>query len=190
MGKDWLGYDQMVEDALRGVVRKALSEAASQGLPDDHHFYITFDTRHPDVGLSALLRAQYPDEMTIVLQYQFWGLEIGEKDFSVTLSFGGKQERLTVPFAAIKSFADPSVKFGLQFETPEIEDNDDIPAQDNGEESTTAPAFPPVDKTPASIPASASRKDDRAKDGTESTKESSGATVVALDSFRKNNPGK
>ncbi len=126
MTKDWLRYDRMVEDALRGVVRRALTEVASSGLPGDHHFYLTFRTTEPGVHIAAALRGQYPKEMTIVLQHQFWGLEVNDDHFAVTLSFGGKHERLVVPYHAVVSFADPSVKFGLQFESA-------VPAGEEGE---------------------------------------------------------
>jgi hypothetical protein len=107
----------MVEAALRGVVREVLARAAASGLPGAHHFYITFRTAHPGTQLPDDLRTQYPDEMTVVLEHQFWDLEVEEEKFSVTLSFKNRPERLTVPFAAVTAFADPSVKFGLQFTT-------------------------------------------------------------------------
>jgi uncharacterized protein len=116
MGKDALRYDHMVEEALRGVVRKALSEVAEHGLPGAHHFYITFETDHPGVELSELLKSRYPEEMTIILQHQFWGLEVEKNRFAVTLSFNDRHERISIPFEAITSFADPAVKFGLRFE--------------------------------------------------------------------------
>jgi len=115
--KDLLRYDKMVEAALRGVVREVLARAAASGLPGAHHFYITFRTAHPGTTLPEDLRKQYPEEMTVVLEHQFWDLEVEEEKFSVTLSFKNRPERLTVPFAAVSAFADPSVKFGLQFTT-------------------------------------------------------------------------
>jgi hypothetical protein len=116
MAKDELGYDRIVERQLRGVAREVLAQVAAQGLPGDHHFYITFRTDHPGVSIGPSLKAQFPHEITIVLQHQFWGLEVSDQAFVVTLSFGGKHERLQVPFEALVSFTDPSVKFGLQFE--------------------------------------------------------------------------
>ncbi|MDX1426062.1 MAG: ClpXP protease specificity-enhancing factor SspB [Kiloniellales bacterium] len=116
MGEDGLRYDAMVDGALRSVVRRALGYAAERGLPGDHHFYISFQTTHPGVDIPAQLRERYPNEMTIVLQHQFWGLDVGEESFGVTLSFSDVPERLTIPFAAISAFADPSVRFGLQFD--------------------------------------------------------------------------
>jgi len=119
--QDLLGYDKMMERAIRGVVREALAVAASRGLPGAHHFYITFKTQAPGVMLPDHLQAKYPEEMTVVLEHQFWDLEIAEDAFSVTLSFNNKPARLTVPFAAITTFADPSVQFGLQFKQGEPE---------------------------------------------------------------------
>lgn len=114
--EDVLRYDRMVEQALRGVVREALAVAATRGLPGAHHFYVTFRTRAPGVTVPDHLIAKYPEEMTIVLEHQFWDLEIAEHAFSVTLSFQSRPARLTVPFAAVTAFADPSEKFGLQFQ--------------------------------------------------------------------------
>ena len=119
--QDLLGYDKMMERAIRGVVREALAVAASRGLPGAHHFYITFRTQAPGVVLPDHLLAKYPEEMTVVLEHQFWDLEIGEDAFSVTLSFNNKPARLTIPFAAVSTFADPSVQFGLQFKQAEAE---------------------------------------------------------------------
>jgi hypothetical protein len=121
MAEDRLKYDKMVEGALRGVVREALNEAATNGLPGDHHFYITFHTDAPDVIMPDWLRAQYADQMTIILQNQFWGLEVAPESFAVTLSFNNRQERLCIPFDAISGFADPAVQFGLQFEATEAD---------------------------------------------------------------------
>ena len=156
-----LRYDRMVEQALRGVVREALAIAASKGLPGAHHFYITFRTRLPDVVVPDYLAERYPDEITIVLEHQFWDLEITEEGFSVTLSFQNKPEHLNVPFAAITAFADPSVKFGLQFQTA------------TGEE---APAAAPGLIIPA-VPDSSPAKSKPA--------ETKSGEVVTLDSFRK-----
>lgn len=125
--KDLLRYDKMVESALRGVVREALARTASSGLPGAHHFYITFRTRFPGLCLPDYLGQQYADEMTVVLEHQFWDLEVTEHCFSVTLSFQNKPERLTIPFDAITAFADPAVKFGLQFQPVPCE-NVDLPA--------------------------------------------------------------
>src|SRR4029077_17238393 len=116
MATDHIRYDVLARDALRGVLRRVLTDAAEHGLPGEHHFFITFLSTAGGVKLSPRLLAQYPDEMTIILQHQFWDLVVHDDRFEVGLSFGGIPERLMVPFAAIKSFFDPSVQFGLQFE--------------------------------------------------------------------------
>ena len=167
MSKDWLRYDRMVEDALRGVVRRALIEVGTTGLPGEHHFYLTFRTGEAGVEIGPALKAQYPKEMTIVLQHQFWGLEVNDDQFAVTLSFGGKHERLVVPYRAIVSFADPSVKFGLQFESGTAEE-----AAGTGESSATK-AIAPKDLN--DLP--------QVTEGDADSK--SGAQIVALDAFRK-----
>jgi uncharacterized protein len=115
MPVDHIRYELLTQDALRGVIRVVLTDVAVKGLPGDHHFYITFDTRVEGVRLSARLKASYPEEMTIVLQHQFWDLAVGEDDFDVGLAFNGIPERLHIPFCAVKAFVDPSVQFGLQF---------------------------------------------------------------------------
>jgi hypothetical protein len=119
-------YDKMVEKALRGVVRQALSEVVKDGLTDDHHFYITFHTDHAGVKLPSYLKERYPGEMTIVLQHQFYDLEVDEEKFSVMLSFNNVPERLTIPLSAVTIFADPSVNFALQFQPLTDEDDEDI----------------------------------------------------------------
>lgn len=123
MNEDLLGYNEMVEQAMRSVVRKALDRAAKGGLPGNHHFYITFRTEHPDVMIPNRLKAQYPEEMTIVLQHQFWGLQPDDEGFDVELSFNRQHEHLRIPYAALVTFADPSVNFGLQFHVEVDEDN-------------------------------------------------------------------
>jgi uncharacterized protein len=126
--KDILRYDKMVEAAWRGVVRQALHQVAMHGLPGAHHFYIGFRTNAPEVKLPDYLRAEYPTDMTVVLEHQFWDLEVGDEHFAVTLKFKGRAERLRVPFAAITSFMDPSVKFVLEFQTLEAEPASPPPA--------------------------------------------------------------
>ncbi len=158
--KDLFRYDRMVEHALRGVVREALARTAASGLPGTHHFYITFHTKHAGAKLPESLATQYPDEMTIVLEHQFWDLEIQEDRFSVTLSFQNRPERLTVPFEAITAFTDPSVKFGLQFQATD----------------GATPALPQTE------PAAKPPKADAKKDADKGAKT---GEVVALDSFRK-----
>ena len=168
MSKDWLRYDRMVEDALRGVVRRALSEVSASGLPGDHHFYLTFRTGEAGVQIGPALKSQYPKEMTIVLQHQFWGLEVGDDGFAVTLSFGGKHERLVVPYRSIVSFADPSVKFGLQFESTAHGEGEAL------EDATGGRTMTPKDLN--DLPRLVEDK----PGGVKST-----AQVVALDAFRK-----
>lgn len=170
MSKDWLRYDRMVEDALRGVVRRALRDVSASGLPGDHHFYLTFRTGENAVQIAPALKSQYPKEMTIVLQHQFWGLEVNEEGFAVTLSFGGKHERLVVPYRAIVSFADPSVKFGLQFETSAL-------AEGDAGEADTATGKTVTPKDLNDLPRLI---EDKAADG-----DKPGGQVVALDAFRK-----
>jgi hypothetical protein len=150
-------YEKMVEDALRGVVRDALRRAAREGLRSAHHFYIGFAVNAPGVDIPDYLRQKFADEMTIVLQHQFWDLEVDEARFAVTLSFQKQLERLIVPFAAIRSFADPSVNFALEFAAPEAESGKPAPGV-------------PAAIAPAPTPAAADK-------GT--------AEVVTLDSFRK-----
>jgi uncharacterized protein len=172
MATDHIRYDVLARDALRGVLRRVLSDAAEHGLPGEHHFYITFLSRAEGVKLSPRLLAQYPEEMTIILQHQFWDLVVTEDRFEVGLSFGGIPERLVVPFSAIKSFLDPSVQFGLQFEPSEA-----LPSEE------AAPAKPasrlPAAPAPSPLPAAAAESND------EPTKPAEGAEVVRLDRFRK-----
>jgi uncharacterized protein len=170
MATDHIRYDVLARDALREVLRRVLTDAAEHGLPGEHHFYITFLSRAEGVKLSPRLLAQYPEEMTIILQHQFWDLVVTEDRFEVGLSFGGIPERLVVPFAAIKSFLDPSVQFGLQFE----------PSDPVAEQPTAKlPAAPAASPLPApAVEPAAQSKDEPAKPG-------EGAEVVRLDRFRK-----
>jgi len=155
MAQDFFDYPKLVETALRSVMREALARTAREGLPGDHHFYITFRTGAPGVGIPNYLSARYPDEMTIVLQHQYRALEVGNDAFSVNLSFQSRSERLKIPFSAVTTFADPSVNFGLKFEVP-----------------TAPPAEPAA--LPAQIPPSEPAEPARPA-----------AEVVALDKFRK-----
>lgn len=122
-----IDYEALHQEAMRGVVRSVLTETARSGLPGDHHFYVSFNTRAPGVILSRRLKEKYPYEMTIVLQHRFWGLLVTEERFEVNLTFDGIPERLVVPFQAIRVFVDPSVRYGLQFETADI-GPDPVPA--------------------------------------------------------------
>jgi hypothetical protein len=187
---DQIRYDLLTQQALRGVVRTVLIDTAKKGLPGDHHFYISFDTRAEGVRLSDRLRAQYPDEMTIILQHQFWDLKVDDEEFEVGLSFGGIPEKLTVPFEAINGFFDPSVQFGLQFE--EVIEGEERPAPANVQEPlgtgskkkrppASAPATPdvtePAPSARPSAPAVKREKQDKPAAG--------GGEVVRLDRFRK-----
>ncbi|WP_092023307.1 ClpXP protease specificity-enhancing factor SspB [Bradyrhizobium sp. OK095] len=171
MVTDHIRYDVLARDALRGVLRKVLTDAASHGLPGEHHFFITFVSKAEGVKISPRLLAQYPEEMTVILQHQFWDLTVLEDRFEVGLSFGGIPERLIVPFSSIKSFLDPSVKFGLQFETSDVAD--------------AAPETLPAAPAPSAIavPAPATEAADGADEPTAPNQ--GGAEVVRLDRFRK-----
>lgn len=171
MATDQIRYDVLARDALRGVLRRVLTDAAEHGLPGEHHFYITFLSNGDGVKISPRLLSQYPQEMTIILQHQFWDLVVTDDRFEVGLSFGGIPERLVVPFSAIKSFFDPSVQFGLQFETADLS----APEETSDETALAAPAV-------VAEPASAS---DTGDGSTEPDKPREGAEVVRLDRFRK-----
>lgn len=176
MATDHIRYDVLARDALRGVLRRVLTDAAEHGLPGEHHFFITFLSTADGAKLSPRLLAQYPEEMTVILQHQFWDLVVTEDRFEVGLSFGGIPERLVVPFAAIKSFLDPSVQFGLQFEP-----------SDTAAETPAADNQPAVSVLPVPAQAAAAESNDESKDDSngETAKPSEGAEVVRLDRFRK-----
>jgi len=160
MAEDLMRYGELVEAALRGVVSHALQVAAKEGLPGDHHFFITCRTHDSGLELPSHLREAYPEEITLVLQHQFWDLKTNDDSFDITLSFNGKSERLHVPFAAISGFVDPSVEFGLQFkDSKEGRESSDLRVVD--------PGAVPVDALP---------------DGTD---EDSSEKIVQLDTFRR-----
>jgi len=168
--EDPLNYDRLMEDALRSVVRRALSVAGERGLPGQHHFYITFRTDLAGVDIPDSLRRRYPKEMTIVLQNQFWGLEVGADKFEVTLSFESKHERLVVPLAAVSAFVDPSVQFGLQFP---------------GATAAEAVESPLAAPEPALKPPLKDEKPGDEKQDAASEAKPGESRVVALDAFRK-----
>ncbi|SFH24320.1 hypothetical protein SAMN04488020_108177 [Palleronia marisminoris] len=118
-------YGNLMHDAMRGLIRKVLLDVEEHGLPGEHHFFITFDTLHPDVEIADWLSDRYPGEMTVVMQHWYDGLEVGEEGFSITLNFGDSPEPLYIPYESIRTFVDPSVEFGLRFETPEDADEPD-----------------------------------------------------------------
>ncbi|PWT85037.1 MAG: hypothetical protein C5B56_14660 [Proteobacteria bacterium] len=201
MAVDHIRYDILTQEALRGVVRTVLVDTAKRGLPGEHHFYISFDTRADGVRLSPRMLAQYPEEMTVVLQHQFWDLVVTETGFEVGVSFGGIPERLAIPFAAVTGFFDPSVEFGLKF--AEIVETGS--ASPDESRSGAAPDRPPAEHAvplPAeqrsAVPAAANMEAKPAPDATPSAAgvasaktapgspvEKPGGEVVRLDRFRK-----
>jgi hypothetical protein len=164
MRRSRIDYGRLVEGALRTVVRDVLERLGKEGAAPPHHFYITFRTRHPGVTMPEFLRDRYPVDMTIVLQHQFWDLEVDDQGFSVTLSFNDQMQRLRVPFGAIKVFADPGVEFGLQFTL----DDDEAAGEPTGE---------PVKRLGAPEAAATDHGDGGVPPG--------GAEIVTLDRFRK-----
>jgi hypothetical protein len=209
--EDLIRYDVMVQQALIGVVRKILQDAAKHGLPGEHHFYVSFRTDAPGARVSSRLKEKHPEEMTIVLQHQFWDLLVTDHAFEVGLSFGGVPERLLVPFEAMTGFFDPSVQFGLKFAVDEaLADNDAGDDDDNSalgkleeiaahEQSTKATgpklkALKPGEDAPAAEakPAKKSRKTKTEAASEQPTASddapppaASGAQVVSLEAFRK-----
>jgi hypothetical protein len=182
MAEDHIRYDILAQEALRGVMRKVLSEVARTGLPGNHHFFITFLTGAPGVRISTRLRERYPEQMTIVIQHQYWDLKVTDTGFEIGLSFSDIPEKLEIPFAAVRGFYDPSVNFELEFDVKpedvaaalaEDEDEDQHEPADNTRSETAV-------KLPAASSKEAGKKDDKAADGENQT-----AQVVSLDSFRK-----
>ena len=167
-------YDLMVQEALRHVIKEALTLAANDGLPGEHHYYITFSTTHPGVEMPDSLRGQYPDEMTIVLQHQFWQLDVGETKFSVTLSFSGIPQTLTVPYTAVTAFADPHVRFGLQFHPTEEDETAAGIQEDRPDKPTEDEAV-----------AEGEPKKEREAGTNDAKQDGESTTVVSLDTFRR-----
>jgi uncharacterized protein len=185
---DRFHYDALVDDALRSVVRRVLMQVAKKGLPGSHHFYISFRSNDAGVQLPEYLRAKYPEEMTIVLQHQYWDLIINDEFFEVTVSFNKQQERIRVPFAALSAFVDPSVRFGLQFDRKERAGERTTPGASVPIAPTPLPApekrpalgaTPPadVDKNPDVAEPAKAESDDKPEDPA--------SKIVKLDSFRK-----
>jgi hypothetical protein len=202
MAEDRTRYDQYVDEALRGVARRVLHDVARDGLTGNHHFYISFRTAAPGVSIPDYLRSRYPEEITIVLQHQFWGLEIEDKQFSVTVSFNKQNERLTVPFAALTAFVDPSVRFGLQFEEAKREPAAERTGQDGATAAIPGPgarptaigrsagaklgaARDPAGAKDAAPPPGDSGKPDEAATADDATDKGNANKVVTLDAFRK-----
>ncbi|WP_275783418.1 SspB family protein [Pararhizobium gei] len=174
MGQDHIRYDILAQDALRSVIRKVLTEVAATGsLPGDHHFFITFLTGAPGVRISQHLKAKYAEQMTIVVQHQFWELKVTEAQFEIGLSFSDTPEKLVIPFNAIRGFYDPSVNFELEFDVAAVGEEE--------EESAEITAYP---MSPAERPVETDI-DGTAKPADEIKKE--GGSVISLDSFRKKN---
>ncbi|PWV99160.1 hypothetical protein DFR52_104453 [Hoeflea marina] len=176
MPQDHIRYDILAQDALRGVIRKVLSEVAVTGyLPGEHHFFITFMTEAPGVRISTALKERYPEQMTIVVQHQFWELKVTESLFEIGLSFSDKPEKLVIPFSAIRGFYDPSVNFELEFDTAVEE-----AANDGGDEDM-ASAIDRLIEPAVTGDKSADGDAGQAGDG----EAKPGADVVSLDAFRK-----
>jgi uncharacterized protein len=195
MAVDHIRYDLLAQEALlEGVVRRVLADAARNGLPGDHHFFITFDTRTAGVRMSARLHAQHPAELTIVLQHQFWDLTVTEEAFEVGLSFGGVPEQVVVPLRAIKGFFDPSVEFGMRFEMESGSSDPSLGTTDNPARSmrpSAAPAQPgapvpalSVGTAPAAPPDAAEVNESEPRAETPGGR-SQGGEVVRIDRFRK-----
>jgi hypothetical protein len=180
MAEDEIRYDLLTQDALRGVVRQVLARVQRDGLPGEHHLYIAFDTSAEGVSISKRLKEQYPEEMTVVLQYQFWDLQVTNDRFEVKLSFSNVPERLVVPFGAVKAFYDPSAQFGLQFGKPGA-------ANDSARQHMAA-ALPDLVPEPEGPHGPADAGHDEAADGqgaAEVVMSRPPAEVVHLDRFRK-----
>jgi len=176
MADDQIRYDILAQEALRGVMRKVLAEVARTGLPGNHHFFITFLTNAPGVRISTRLRERYPEQMTIVLQFQYWDLKVTETGFEVGLSFSDTPEKLEVPFSAVRGFYDPSVNFELEFDVKtEVTQPTPLPAADTKPTPKLAEAPRPVAKVDTPPPETETAADTAAK----------GADVVSLDAFRK-----
>ncbi len=186
MSTDLLRYDLRAQDALRGLVRDLLMDVARDGLPGEHHFYISFHTGVPGVKLSARLREQHPSEMTIVLQHQFWDLEVTDHNFSVGLSFGGVPEKVVVPYEALAGFFDPSVQFGLKFEKLETTEQagDAVEAQPSAH-GATAEGSGEITSLPRAPRGAATEPAETAPAAAEAHEPGDGAQVVSLDKFRK-----
>lgn len=190
MADDLIRYDVLTQEALIGVVRKVMTEVAQTGLPGEHHFFITFDTRHPGARISSRLAEQYPEEMTVVMQHQFWDLNVSDTAFEIGLSFNGVPERLVVPFKAISAFVDPHASFGLKFDAaaagadagaPEGEAADAAGEQPESDAAGDGEDHGAADTAPVSEEAVVAN--DAAGDAASET----GADVVSLDAFRKKN---
>lgn len=190
MAEDQIRYDILAQEALRGVMRKVLAEVARAGLPGNHHFFITFLTGAPGVRVSSRLRERYPDQMTIVLQYQFWDLKVTDSGFEINLSFADIPEKLEVPFSAVRGFYDPSVNFELEFDVKAETDEEAEPPASPVEEveiAETGRKPRKANKNAKSQSRAGKGKPEEAETGETETEPAAGqgAEVVSLDSFRK-----
>lgn len=178
MADDHIRYDILAQDALRGVMRKVLSEVSRTGLPGNHHFFITFLTGAPGVRVSSRLKERYPEQMTIVLQFQYWDLKVTDAGFEVSLSFADIPEKLEIPFSAVRGFYDPSVNFELEFDVkPPVED--EVEGESGADDAPVSIKPLQVEKSSEETAAKASEDDNEGSDATKS------ADVVSLDAFRK-----
>ena len=192
MSDDRYPYETWVNQALQGVLRKSLRQLATEGFTGDHHLFVSFDTNHPDVRLPGFLRAQYPDEITIVLQHQFEDLVANEDSFQVSLSFSGQKHRLTVPFVAVRSFADPSVNFGLQLNQPMQQQPAAQPAKPGRSRIPTTERsrqLIPEAKRPESVEQRSTGTEPAGAKGAKGARQTGtnggSAEVIPLDTFRK-----
>jgi uncharacterized protein len=185
MSQDLIRYDILTQEALRGVIRKVLGEVARTGIPGNHHFFVTFMTHASGVRISTRLREKYPEQMTIVIQHQYWDLEVTEAHFEIGLSFGDVPERLSIPFAAIRGFYDPSVNFECEFE---VKVDVEAPAESSEVILRPVTAVDIAKPKPAAAKAAAERKTAAAASEEHAATDESKpmADVVSLDSFRKN----
>ena len=185
MAVDHIRYDILAQAALRGVVRTVLADAAKKGLRGEHHFKITFNTTASGVRLSERVRARYPQDMTIVLQHQFWDLAVADDSFEVGLSFGGIPERLAVPFDAVSAFYDPAVQFGFQFETVESQAASNVStAPSTDDKAAGTPKRPPAEQKKADALPVPAPTPTGVGSGSDANR-SNGGEVVRLDRFRK-----
>jgi uncharacterized protein len=194
MPTDHIRYDLLVQEALRSVVRKVLGDAARNGLPGEHHFKISFTTQAPGVAIPASMRQKYPDEMTIILQHEFWDLSVNGENFEVSLSFSRKPERLTIPFAAITGFSDPSVPtFGFKFMAPEIAEpsassvEKGTKASDRGEDDAafSAKRSQVAGPTPRALVSAKPIEPPEGPAVSKASEKPEAAKVVSIDAFRK-----
>lgn len=192
MSEDLIRYDILAQDALRGVVKTVLTEVARTGLPGEHHFYITFNTQAQGVRISPRLLEKYPDDMTIVLQHQFWDLQANEQAIEIGLSFDGIPEKLYIPYTSIITFIDPSVHFSLQFEvTGEMDDEDDefdgelLMPLDDEDDGIIAVMSPNEQNGDLELNDDGDSDDDGSDEDDDKPAKKEGAEVVSLDAFRK-----